>query len=135
MTDNITDISKVKETKMKDEIKKQFAEQLNLIQNQQNKIDKGQLRNAIMSLLGTAKKDHGGSRRCAMFLLSLWNGDTFKADLQDLLYNDYNIFKDMIIILEGLAYTNAQLDTYLTKTQIQPIIEIWGDAFRHHNKC
>lgn len=126
----ITDISKVKESKTKDEMKKKFVEQINLMQSQQNKIDKGQLKDAILNLLDTAKKDHGGSRRCAMFLLSLWNGGVFKADLQDLLYNDFSIFKDMISVLEGLAYTNTQLDSFLNDDQMKPIIEIWGETFR-----
>ena len=40
-------------------------------------------------LIGHAAQDYsGGAGRCAMFLSSLWDGKTNKADLQEILYND-----------------------------------------------
>lgn len=129
MNDNITDISKTRDDKMKGAIKNKFFDELNQIQQQKDKINIGQLKEAILTLLDHAIGDYGGAKRCAMFLLSLWDGDTFKADLQDLLYNDFEIFNDMIIVLEGLAYTNTQLDSFLSDDQMKPIIEIWGKAF------
>ncbi len=37
-------------------------------------------------LLRIAQDDTDGSRRVAQVLLSLWNGDMFRADLQEPLY-------------------------------------------------
>ena len=55
------------------------------------------IEDALTLLIEHANQDHGGSARCAMFLLSLWDGATYKADLQDLLYNDSNVFQAMMI--------------------------------------
>ena len=85
---------------------------------------------ALEKLLGHARGDTGGSRRCAMFLLSLWNGDHFKADLQDLLYNDPAIFRAMVDLLTYLYEHNLQLDSLVSSAEIAPVIAIWGDTFR-----
>jgi hypothetical protein len=54
---------------------------------------------ALETLFHHARGDTGGSKRCATFLLSLWNGDNFKADLQEILYNDSDIFHSMMEVL------------------------------------
>ena len=61
---------------------------------------------ALELLLRQARSDTGGSKRCAMFLLSLWNGCFFKADLQDVLYNDRETFSAMIEVLNYLYGNN-----------------------------
>ena len=65
-----------------------------------------------------------------MFLLSLWNGYNFKADLQDLLYTDGDIFRAMLEVLAYLYKHNYQLDSLVSQAEIDPIIELWGGAFQ-----
>jgi len=77
-----------------------------------------------------ARSDTGGSQRCAQFLLGLWNGTLFKADIQDLLYTDIDINRAMLCVLYHLHGGFHQLNTYVSKEQITPIIDTWGDAFR-----
>lgn len=84
----------------------------------------------LHTLLKHAQGDHGGAKRCAMFLLSLWNGDDFKADLQDLLYTDAEIFSAMLHTLQYLYGSNSQLDSFVTEDEIKPIIAMWGSAFK-----
>ena len=85
----------------------------------------------IYRLLPIARGDTGGSSRVAQFLLSLWNGNRYRVDLQDLLYIDDDIFQDMVQVLNDLHQTNTQLDTYLVENDIKPVIENWGDVYRH----
>lgn len=85
---------------------------------------------ALELLLKHARKDTGGGRRCAMFLLSLWNGDEFQADLQALMYNDPDIFEAMIFVFNTLYQRNQQLESIITEEQIKPIYELWGDTLR-----
>ena len=84
----------------------------------------------IYRLLPIARGDTGGSSRVAQFLLSLWNGNRYRVDLQDLLYIDDDIFQDMVQVLNDLHQTNTQLDTYLVENDIKPVIENWGDVYR-----
>lgn len=88
------------------------------------------IEDALTLLIDHAMEDHGGSARCAMFLLSLWDGAAYKADLQDLLYNDQNVFKAMITVLTTFYVNNEQLDSYVTSKQMGPIIKAWGKQFR-----
>jgi hypothetical protein len=69
-----------------------------------------------------------------MFLLSLWSGDEFKADLQELLYNDAEIFSSMIFVLQYLYDTNSQLDSFVSGERIKPVIDVWGPVFRENPK-
>jgi hypothetical protein len=73
--------------------------------------------------------DTGSSERCAMFLLSLWNGYHFKADMQERLYVDRGIFSDMLEVLRYLHEHNYQLDSLIGEAEIKPVIEGWGDVF------
>ena len=91
------------------------------------------IENAIKLLLSHAASDTGGSRRCAAFLLSLWNGDVYKADLQELLYVDVDIHQAMMNVFQLLYGTNNQLDTYLTEQDMTPVIAQWGDVFRKND--
>lgn len=84
---------------------------------------------ALEILLTHARSDTGGSRRCAMFLLSLWNGGNFKADLQDVLYNDPDIFNAMLEVLRYLYEHNLQLDSLISESEIKPVMRRWGQAF------
>jgi len=92
------------------------------------------INNSITMLLKHAAGDSGGSKRCAMFLLSLWSGDEFKADLQELLYNDAEIFSSMIFVLQYLYDTNSQLDSFVSGERIKPVIDVWGPVFRENPK-
>lgn len=85
---------------------------------------------ALTLLIDQAMQDHGGSARCAMFLLSLWDGGTYKADLQDLLYNDQKVFLAMFTVLQVFYANNEQLDSYVTSKQMGPIIAAWGKQFK-----
>ncbi|MDA8140223.1 MAG: hypothetical protein M0036_16370 [Desulfobacteraceae bacterium] len=130
MNDKITELSKIRANKARDEIKDRLLAEVGKMTSQQRKIDAGKLQSALQSLLNHAQGDHGGAKRCAMFLLSLWNGDIYKADLQDLMYNDPDIYDAMLYVLKGLYYTSTQLDSHLTDDQIKPIINLWGKIFR-----
>jgi hypothetical protein len=88
-----------------------------------------QLRDALDRLLDNAYGDTGGSRRAAEFLLSLWNGARFTANLQELLYVDKAQFTDMQTVLQALYQSKAQLDTFVTEEQMKPVIEDWGKTF------
>ena len=87
-----------------------------------------ELPQAIERLLRIAGQDTGGGRRVAAFLLSLWNGDFYRADLQALLYVDRQIHKDMITVMIGLYESHGQLSTYVTEEQISPVIDMWGET-------
>jgi len=87
-----------------------------------------QINDSIKFLLKHAYGDSGGSRRCAMFLLSLWDGKEFKADRQDILYNDAEIFSAMIFVLQYLYVSNAQLDNFVSEAEIKPVVDAWGDC-------
>lgn len=84
---------------------------------------------ALERLLNSAYGDTGGSRRAAQFLLSLWNGDRFKANLQELLYVDWKQFEDMKTVLQVLYDLKEQLGTFVTENQMKPIVEGWGQTF------
>jgi hypothetical protein len=88
-----------------------------------------ELKEALHRLIQCANEDTGGSRRVAEFLLSLWNGTRFKADLQEILYSDKPQFDDMQTVIRGLYAAKDQLDTYVTEEQMKPIIEEWGEVF------
>jgi hypothetical protein len=84
----------------------------------------------IYRLLPIARSDTGGSSRVAQFLLSLWNGDRYRVDLQELLYIDRVIFQDMMQVMNDLYQTNTQLDSYINETDIEPVIENWGHVYK-----
>lgn len=82
----------------------------------------------LRRLLERAGQDTGGGRRAAQFLLSLWNGQRYRADLQELLSVDGDAFADMLFVLQALHLSNDQLDTYLSE-EIKPVLELWGTTF------
>ena len=84
---------------------------------------------ALERLFEMAKRDHGGSRRCAKFLLSLWNGDTFQADLQELLYIDEQPHNDMMEVFQYLYKNNIQLESLVSEEAMKPILAQWGNTF------
>jgi len=86
----------------------------------------------LSRLLEIANKDTGSSSRVAQFLLSLWNGNRYRADIQDLLYIDKEIFDDMIFVLNDLYRSGNQLDTFMNESDIKPVIDFWGDCYRHN---
>lgn len=92
--------------------------------------EKTAFKDALALLFKHVRTDTGGGRRCAMFLLSLWNGDEFKADLQALMYTDPKIFAAMARVFQTLYQRNQQLESVVTEDQIKPIYELWGDTLR-----
>jgi 4-diphosphocytidyl-2C-methyl-D-erythritol kinase len=84
----------------------------------------------LSKIIEVAQGDTGGSARCAMFLLSLWDGGLYKADLQEILYNDTALFEQMIAILCYLHDKNEQLDSFVTQPEMDSIIAAWGKQFR-----
>ena len=80
-------------------------------------------------LLNHSKSDTGGSRRCAGFLLSLWEGEIYKIDLQELLYVDKDIHEAMINVFRLLYEDNNELDLYLSEQDMAPVIAQWGEVF------
>lgn len=91
--------------------------------------NEGQPMDALERLLDMARRDHGGSRRCAGFLLSLWNGETFKADLQELLYIDEQPHNDMMEVFHYLYKNGLQLDSLVSEETMKPILAAWGNVF------
>ena len=89
-----------------------------------------EVKNCISLLLKHAYTDSGGGRNCAMFLLSLWDGSVYKADLQEVLYNDASIFSAMITLLKYLYGSNTQLDRFVTQDEMNPVLAIWGKQFK-----
>ena len=87
----------------------------------------------LFRLLAMARGDSGGSGRVAQYLLSLWDGGLYRVDLQDLLYIDSAVFQDMTQVLNDLYQTNTQLDTYLKESDIEPVIENWGDRYKRRS--
>ena len=85
-----------------------------------------EVRAALDLLLRHARQDSGGARRCAMFLLSLWDGETFKADLQALMYCDNDVFAAMMRVYQYLFGSNQQLESVVSEDQIKPVIGAWG---------
>ena len=88
------------------------------------------IREHLATLLEHAYQDTGGSKRCAMFLLSLWDGGRYKVDLQELMYIDEDIFLMFMNVYKYLYENNMQLDSLLTEETVKPIIKRWGDVFR-----
>lgn len=88
-----------------------------------------QTKQALTLLLAHASGDTGGSRRCAAFLLSLWDGDAYKSDLQELLHVDPYIHNAMLLVFHHLHETGNQLYTYVTYQQMKPIVAMWGGTF------
>jgi hypothetical protein len=84
---------------------------------------------ALETLFYHARGDTCGSRRCTMFLLSLWNGANFKAGLQELLYNDPQIFQAMVEVLSYLYEHNQQLSSLVSESEIEPVMKLWGKGF------
>ena len=82
---------------------------------------------ALDLLLAQAVQDHGGAGRCAHFLLSLWDGGTYKVDLQDLMYIDAEYFSAMLMVYKYLHDNNKQLDQFVTNEQMAPAIALWGN--------
>jgi len=58
--------------------------------------------------------------------LSLWGGESFKADLQDLMYCDADIFAAMLRVYQYLYANNQQLDSIVSENQIRPVLEMRG---------
>lgn len=84
---------------------------------------------ALARLRLLAESDTGGGRRAASFLLSLWDGDLYRSDLQELLYVDPDQFAAMQTVLSHLYNNGEQLDSFVSQDEMQPIIEIWGKVF------
>ena len=77
-------------------------------------------------LLSLAARDTSGSRRIAQFILSLWDGTRYKADLQDLLGLDERLFSELLALMQVLHARHMQLDCLVTYHQLLPIIRMWG---------
>lgn len=85
---------------------------------------------ATSYLLHVGRGDTGGATRVAQFLLSHWDGDSYKASLSDLLYIDRELFDSMMCVTRYLKDTGNYLYTYVTQQEIDPVIEMWGASFR-----
>jgi len=87
--------------------------------------------NALKLVLINARGDTGGSRRCAQFILSLWNGDIYKCDLQELLYIDNKIFASFLIVLNYLFQNNDQISSFVNEKDMKIVINQWGKIFKY----
>jgi len=77
-------------------------------------------------VLRVAKTDSGGGGRCARFLLSLWDGGTYKVDLQDLMYIDREYFSAMMMVYDYLHKNNSQLEAHVSQADMNLIVAEWG---------
>ena len=77
----------------------------------------------LKQLLWIAQGYSGGSRRIASVLLSLWSGDSFKCDLQDLLYLDGDRLRQILTLIAYLHQHGLQLDCLVSQEEINPILE------------
>ena len=84
---------------------------------------------SLAYLLKTAGGDSGGARRAAQFMLSLWDGSKYRADLQECLYCEMEMHKAMLWVWHGLYATSSQLDSYVTFEEVEPILDMWGIEF------
>lgn len=92
-------------------------------------ISKTQLDDALKLIVGHARGDTGGSNRCAAFILSLWDGDTYPLSLQGILFVDPTIFSSMIYILNYFYDTNTQLDTFINEKTLETIFVFEDDKW------
>jgi hypothetical protein len=88
------------------------------------------LTRAVNKLLSVATGDTGGSRRVAQFLLSLWNGEQYRADLQAVMYIEDELFSDMVSLWSHLHTNNLQLESIVSDRQMAPVIAQWGSAVK-----
>ncbi len=85
-------------------------------------------------LVKHAKSDTGGSRRCAEFILSLYDGDVYRASLQELLYISDKAHLCMMRVFHELHSHGWQLDcTIIHPDDIEAIIDMWGLEFAVNN--
>jgi hypothetical protein len=73
-----------------------------------------QITSAIGRVLENAYRDTGASRRAAQFLLSLWNGQRYTANLQELLYVDAGLFSDMQTVLHETCTAKMPSSTHMS---------------------
>ncbi len=86
--------------------------------------------NDLAFLVKHAKGDTGGSRRCAEFILSLWNGSVYHANLQELLYISQTAHLAMMRVFHELYALGMQLDnTMIHPDDMEVIIDMWGVEF------
>jgi hypothetical protein len=77
----------------------------------------------LKQLLQIAQGDSGGSRRIASVLLSLWSGDSFRCDLQDLLYLDGTRLRQILTLIAYLHEHGRQLDCLVSQEEMNPILD------------
>lgn len=80
-------------------------------------------RPCIEQLLRIAQGYSGGSRRVARALLSLWSGDSFQCDLQDLLYLDSNRLQQILTLIAFLHERGLQLDCLVSQEEMNPLLD------------
>jgi hypothetical protein len=81
------------------------------------------------TLLQVASRDTGQARRIAGVLLSLWDGDAYRCDIQGVLYVDSQLFTAVVQLLVCLRAAGKQLDSVIEAAQIAPVIRMWGDIW------
>lgn len=81
---------------------------------------------SLKLLLITSRSDTGSARRCAGFLLGLWNGYFFRPDLQELISLDEELQHAMLVVITFLFHNAKQLDCYVNENSLLPVIEQWG---------
>ena len=77
----------------------------------------------LKQLLRIAQGDKGGGRRIASVLLSLWSGDSFKCDLQELLYLDGIWLRQILTLIAYLHERGLQLDCLVSQEEMNPILD------------
>jgi hypothetical protein len=77
----------------------------------------------VKQLRRIAQGYSGGIRRVASVLLSLWSGDSFQCNLQDLLYVDGNLLQQIFTLIAYLHQQGPQLDRLVSQEEMNPLLD------------
>lgn len=76
---------------------------------------------------GERSETHG--TQCAMFLLSLWNGNLFKIDLQELVFVNREIHTTMLRVLRYLHQHKCFITDFIDEEQMRPMLYCLSSAY------
>ena len=80
---------------------------------------------AIARLYTHATREPSGSYVCANYLLSLWKGNIYKMDLQNMMMVDRETFIDMVVVLRYLFNHGQSITSILTEDEMAVVREKW----------
>ncbi|KPK52092.1 MAG: hypothetical protein AMS22_09810 [Thiotrichales bacterium SG8_50] len=81
---------------------------------------------AIARLYTHATREPSGSYVCANYLLSLWKGNIYKMDLQNMMMVDRETFIDMVVVLRYLFNHGQSITSILSEDEMAVVQEQWA---------